>query len=131
MEIIRSRPANPGQPNASPDTSGSTSWPHHQRRHDYASMPCISRRVHTPTGTGTAAVKPCTSPRVSLGFAPATARLSNSNRGRRIWTPPGEWHWQGATSDRFMTHLAMWEAGDGTVPDTEWAEPVTDQQYNA
>jgi hypothetical protein len=30
-----------------------------------------------------------------------------------------------------MTHLAMWEAGDGTVPDTEWAEPVTDQQYNA
>jgi quercetin dioxygenase-like cupin family protein len=51
--------------------------------------------------------------------------------GQTIWTPPGEWHWQGATSDRFMTHLAMWEAGDGTVPDTEWAEPVTDQQYNA
>ena len=31
-----------------------------------------------------------------------------------------------------MTHLAMWEAGDGSSgPDTEWAEPVTDEQYDS
>lgn len=50
--------------------------------------------------------------------------------GQTVWTPPGEWHWHGAAPDRFMTHLAMWEIGDGTAgPDTEWAEPVTDEQY--
>ena len=29
-----------------------------------------------------------------------------------------------------MEHIALWEGtGDGT-PETTWAEPVTDQQYN-
>ncbi|MEZ0448329.1 (R)-mandelonitrile lyase [Cellulomonas sp. ICMP 17802] len=52
--------------------------------------------------------------------------------GQTVWTPPGEWHWHGAAPDRFMTHLAMWEIGDGTAgPDTEWAEEVTDEQYGA
>ena len=50
--------------------------------------------------------------------------------GQTIWTPPGEWHWHGATPGTFMTHLAMWEAGDGTDgPDTDWAEEVTTEQY--
>jgi len=52
--------------------------------------------------------------------------------GQTHWTPAGEWHWHGAAPDRLMTHLAMWEAGDGSSgPDTEWAEPVTDEQYDA
>ncbi len=50
--------------------------------------------------------------------------------GQTIWTPPGEWHWHGATPNQSMTHLAIWEIGDGTVPDTEWAEKVADQQYH-
>jgi quercetin dioxygenase-like cupin family protein len=48
--------------------------------------------------------------------------------GDTIHTPPGEWHWHGATPDRFMTHIAMWEApADG--PETEWGELVTDAEY--
>jgi quercetin dioxygenase-like cupin family protein len=44
--------------------------------------------------------------------------------GDVVYTPPGEWHWHGASPDHFMTHLAMWE-GD----ETEWAEPVSDLEY--
>ena len=50
--------------------------------------------------------------------------------GDIIDTPPGEWHWHGAAPDRFMTHLAVWEApGDG--PESEWGEHVTDAEYLA
>ncbi|MGO4649473.1 cupin domain-containing protein [Nocardia sp. 2YAB30] len=50
--------------------------------------------------------------------------------GDSVWTPPGEWHWHGATPDRFMTHLALSEAGtDPAVPDVEWGDHVTDAQY--
>ncbi|QKW18337.1 cupin domain-containing protein [Kitasatospora sp. NA04385] len=51
--------------------------------------------------------------------------------GETVSCPPGEEHWHGAAPDRFMAHLALWEAtGDGT-PETSWAEPVTDRQYGA
>ena len=48
--------------------------------------------------------------------------------GDVISTPPGEWHWHGAAPDRFMTHLAMWEA-PGSGPESEWGGLVTDQEY--
>jgi quercetin dioxygenase-like cupin family protein len=48
--------------------------------------------------------------------------------GDTIQTPAGEWHWHGATPDRFMTHLAIWEAGDDGA-ETEWAELVSDEEY--
>ena len=52
--------------------------------------------------------------------------------GDTIYTPPGEWHWHGAAPDNFMIHLAMSEgAGPDTVPETEWAEHVTDEEYDA
>lgn len=52
-------------------------------------------------------------------------RVVEIRPGQKVWTPPGEWHWHGAAPTTFMTHLAMWEAGDGTSGlDTEWAEPV-------
>jgi quercetin dioxygenase-like cupin family protein len=35
----------------------------------------------------------------------------------------GEWHWHGATSTTFMTHLALTEG------DTEWGEHLTDDEY--
>lgn len=50
--------------------------------------------------------------------------------GDTIVTPPGEWHWHGASPDRFMTHLAIWEA-PGSGPESEWGEQVTDQEYAA
>jgi quercetin dioxygenase-like cupin family protein len=50
--------------------------------------------------------------------------------GDTVHTPPGEEHWHGATTDTFMSHLAMLESvpgGDGTA----WLEPVADDQYQA
>ncbi|MDT7709139.1 MAG: hypothetical protein QOG20_4746 [Pseudonocardiales bacterium] len=51
--------------------------------------------------------------------------------GDTVHTPPGEWHWHGATPDHFMTHLAMWEApADDQTPETQWGELVTDEEYS-
>jgi len=48
--------------------------------------------------------------------------------GDVIETPPGEWHWHGAAPDRFMIHLAIWEApAEGS--ESEWAEHVSDEAY--
>jgi quercetin dioxygenase-like cupin family protein len=50
--------------------------------------------------------------------------------GQTIYTPPGEWHWHGATPDDFMSHLAMWErVAEGA--ETEWGHHVTDREYGA
>lgn len=51
--------------------------------------------------------------------------------GDTVHTPPGEWHWHGATPDHFMSHLAMWEApahGEAKA-ESEWGEHVTDDEY--
>ena len=50
--------------------------------------------------------------------------------GDTVVTPPGEWHWHGAAPDRFMTHIAMWEASAEGAEAT-WGAPVTDAEYNA
>ena len=50
--------------------------------------------------------------------------------GDTVWIPPGEEHWHGATSDRFMAHVAVHEADEqGQV--VTWLEHVTDQEYAA
>ena len=50
--------------------------------------------------------------------------------GDTIHTPPGEWHWHGAAPDRFMTHLAIWEAPpEGS--ESDWGALVTDAEYLA
>jgi quercetin dioxygenase-like cupin family protein len=46
--------------------------------------------------------------------------------GDTVYTPPGEWHWHGASADSFMCHLAMWEDDDAT-----WGDHVTDEEYGA
>lgn len=51
------------------------------------------------------------------------------NPGDVVYTPPGEWHWHGAAPDKFMTHLAMWEAPEGDGPETTWGDHVTDAEY--
>ena len=43
--------------------------------------------------------------------------------GDVIVTPPGEWHWHGATPDAFMTHLALSEG------EVEWGDHLTDDEY--
>lgn len=43
--------------------------------------------------------------------------------GDMIWCPPGQRHWEGATSDRPMTYVAIHE---GTV---QFGEQVTDAEY--
>jgi quercetin dioxygenase-like cupin family protein len=50
--------------------------------------------------------------------------------GDTVHTPAGEWHWHGAAPDRFMTHLAIWEAPEAG-PETAWGDQVTDDEYAA
>jgi quercetin dioxygenase-like cupin family protein len=50
--------------------------------------------------------------------------------GDTVYTPPAEWHWHGAAPGHVMNHLAMSDGtGDPAVPDVEWGEHVTDDQY--
>ena len=50
--------------------------------------------------------------------------------GDTVHTPPGEWHWHGTAPDHFMTHLALSDStGDPAVPDVEWGEHVSDDEY--
>ncbi len=51
--------------------------------------------------------------------------------GDTVVTPPGEWHWHGAAPDRFMAHLAMWEAPAGGGAETEWGDQVSDGEYGS
>jgi quercetin dioxygenase-like cupin family protein len=50
--------------------------------------------------------------------------------GQTLYCPPGEEHWHGATPDRFMCHLAMWEIHDDDAA-TTWGAHVTDAECNA
>jgi quercetin dioxygenase-like cupin family protein len=50
--------------------------------------------------------------------------------GDIVETPPGEWHWHGAAPDRFMTHVAVWEA-PAEGPESEWGAHVSDAEYEA
>jgi len=50
--------------------------------------------------------------------------------GERVFFEPGEEHWHGAASARFMTHLAMLQVDDEGNSAT-WGEHVTDQEYAA
>jgi quercetin dioxygenase-like cupin family protein len=48
--------------------------------------------------------------------------------GDVVYIEPGEEHWHGATSDRFMSHVAIQEADtDGQV--VTWLDHVTDAEY--
>jgi quercetin dioxygenase-like cupin family protein len=50
--------------------------------------------------------------------------------GDRVFFEPGENHWHGAASNRFMTHVAMQQVDeDGSA--VTWGEHVTDDEYSA
>jgi quercetin dioxygenase-like cupin family protein len=58
-------------------------------------------------------------------------RVIEVQQGDTIYTPPGEWHWHGATPEHFMSHLAIWQGlSDGEGPESEWGDHVTDEEYN-
>jgi len=60
------------------------------------------------------------------GFVQARGgRLIRIRPGDIVVTPPGEWHWHGATPEHFMTHLALTEG------ETEWGDHLTDAEYRA
>jgi quercetin dioxygenase-like cupin family protein len=51
--------------------------------------------------------------------------------GATIDTPPGQWHWHGATPKHFMTHLALSLdlADNRQGPLTEWGDHLTSDEY--
>ena len=49
--------------------------------------------------------------------------------GDVVWTPPGVFHWHGATPTNSMSHLAVWEFVNGSGG--ELGEHVTDAEYLA
>jgi quercetin dioxygenase-like cupin family protein len=57
-------------------------------------------------------------------------RAVEIHSGDTVHTPPGEWHWHGATREHFMTHLAMWEAPSEGA-ESEFGAQVTDEEYLA
>lgn len=48
--------------------------------------------------------------------------------GDRVFFEPGENHWHGAATTRFMTHVAMQLADESGSP-VIWGEHVTDTEY--
>ena len=51
--------------------------------------------------------------------------------GDIVSTPPDEWHWHGAASDHYMTHLSITQAPGDERPEANWGEHVTDDEYPA
>jgi hypothetical protein len=73
--------------------------------------------------------KHCTSSPVwRIGTRDGT--IIETHPGETVACPPGEEHWHGATAEQFMEHLALWEGDGADKPETNWLEPVTDEQYN-
>jgi quercetin dioxygenase-like cupin family protein len=50
--------------------------------------------------------------------------------GDRVFFEPGEDHWHGAASTRFMTHIAMLDVDEGGNNAT-WGDHVTDAEFGA
>jgi hypothetical protein len=75
-------------------------------------------------GAGAAVIMPA-----SILVGTRDGKVIPMRAGDTVWTPPGEEHWHGGTTDTFMCHIAMLEAADGDP--TTWLEPVDDQTYQA
>ena len=50
--------------------------------------------------------------------------------GDRVFFEPGENHWHGAATDRFMAHVAMHQVDDDGSA-VSWGEQVSDEDYAA
>lgn len=51
--------------------------------------------------------------------------------GDTVRTPPGEWHWHGASAGHAMTHLTLTEAPDPAddEPEATWGAHLADGEY--
>lgn len=49
--------------------------------------------------------------------------------GDVLWCPPGVKHWHGAAPTTALTHIAV--TGNQTGKSVQWAEKVTDEQYQS
>jgi quercetin dioxygenase-like cupin family protein len=52
--------------------------------------------------------------------------------GDVVWTPPGVYHWHGATTKTAMSHIAIWEFGkdsDGKLSGGKLLGPVSEDEY--
>jgi quercetin dioxygenase-like cupin family protein len=58
------------------------------------------------------------------------APMETIRAGDTVRFEAGEEHWHGATPERFMTHLALHEAGDDGA-DADWGPHVSDDEYLA
>jgi quercetin dioxygenase-like cupin family protein len=47
--------------------------------------------------------------------------------GDVVWTPPGVYHWHGATTSHSLRHIAVWEFVDGSGGDL--SEQVSEEEY--
>ena len=64
-----------------------------------------------------------------IGYVATRERRPQEIRpGDVIYIEPGEEHWQGATADRFMAHLAIQEADENGEVVT-WGDHVTETEY--
>jgi quercetin dioxygenase-like cupin family protein len=63
-----------------------------------------------------------------IGIVATRTGVQEIRPGDVIYIEPGEEHWHGATSDRFMAHVAIQEADkNGEV--VTWLDHVTDEEY--
>ncbi|MEV4901232.1 cupin domain-containing protein [Citricoccus sp. NPDC055426] len=51
-------------------------------------------------------------------------------QGDSVWTPPGEWHWHGATAESCMSHVALREHSNpaGEVQEVTWGHHVSEEE---
>jgi quercetin dioxygenase-like cupin family protein len=57
-------------------------------------------------------------------------RIEVIRPGDRVFFEPGEDHWHGASSTRFMTHVAMFDVDENGSGAT-WGDHVTEEEYAA
>lgn len=73
-------------------------------------------------------------PHVTEGYGYVQSRgeeVLELRPGDTVYTPPGEWHWHGATGESFLCHLALWEAPapSSDEPETTWGDLLAPEEY--
>ena len=61
---------------------------------------------------------------------PRDGEVEQIRAGDVVVTPADIWHWHGADTDHYMTHLSITESPDDGRPDAAWGDHVTDEDYS-
>ena len=105
MEILRKPPTVKAPADRFTGDVGSTLSRVAWSRRVSGSASSTSLRVHATHGMHTRTARPYVTEGIGSS-RPAAARSSRSGPAP-VHTPPGEWHWHGATPDHFMTDIAL------------------------